>query len=68
MGVSKKQISNGELFKGYNKTKYVISGCDEGPGVCAMALTIVSLVLILASLPLSLFCVVKVVQARNLTF
>jgi len=47
MGVSKKQISN---------------GCDEGPGVCAMALTIVSLVLILASLPLSLFCVVKVVQ------
>ena len=32
-----------------------------------MALTIVSLVLILASLPLSLFCVVKVVQVRNLT-
>jgi len=47
MGSSKKNISD---------------GCDEGPGVCAMALTIVSLILILASLPLSLFCVVKVVQ------
>ena len=67
MGVSKKNISNGELKVTNCKTKNHISGCDEGPGVCAMALTIVSLVLILASLPLSLFCVVKVVQVRNLT-
>jgi len=36
--------------------------CEEGPGICAMMLTIVSLVLIVISLPLSLFCVVKVVQ------
>jgi len=36
--------------------------CEEGPGICAMMLTIVSLVLIVVSLPLSLFCVVKVVQ------
>jgi len=36
--------------------------CEEGPGICAMMLTIVSLILIVISLPLSLFCVVKVVQ------
>jgi len=36
--------------------------CEEGPGLCAMMLTIVSLLLIVVSLPLSLFCVVKVVQ------
>merc|ERR1719474_62775 len=36
--------------------------CEEGPGICAMMLTIASLILIVISLPLSLFCVVKVVQ------
>ena len=51
----------------WSDNEVTVLGCDEGPGVCAMALTIVSLVLILASLPLSLFCVVKVVQVRNFT-
>jgi len=37
-------------------------GCEEGPGVCAMALTIFSLILIIVTLPLSLVFVVKVVQ------
>jgi len=36
--------------------------CEEGPGICSLILTIGSLFLIVASLPLSLFCVVKVVQ------
>ena len=36
--------------------------CEEGPGVCALALTIFSLILIIVSLPLSLLFVVKVVQ------
>jgi len=36
--------------------------CEEGPGICALMLTIVSLVLVVISMPLSLFCVVKVVQ------
>jgi len=36
--------------------------CEEGPGICALILTIGSLFLIVASLPLSLFFVVKVVQ------
>merc|ERR1711953_844543 len=36
--------------------------CDEGPSICSLILTIGSLFLIVASLPLSLFCVVKVVQ------
>jgi len=50
MGSSKKDSSQDHL------------ACEEGPGVCALALTIVSLFLIVASLPLSLVCVVKVVQ------
>ena len=38
------------------------SACDEGPGVCSRLLTVFSLFLIIVSLPLSLFVVVKVVQ------
>jgi len=36
--------------------------CEEGPGICSLLLTIGSLLLIFASLPLSLYVVVKVVQ------
>jgi len=36
--------------------------CEEGPGICATLLTIVSLFLIVITLPFSLFFVVKVVQ------
>ena len=39
-----------------------LPGCEEGAGLCAMFITIGSLILILVSLPLSLFFVVKVVQ------
>ena len=39
-----------------------LSGCEEGPGLCALLLTVLSLLLILLTLPLSLVCVVKVVQ------
>ena len=39
-----------------------LPGCEEGPGLCALLLTVVSLLLILLALPLSLVCVVKVVQ------
>ena len=38
------------------------SVCEEGPGICSLLLTIGSLLLIFASLPLSLYVVVKVVQ------
>ena len=41
-----------------------ISVCEEGPGICSLLLTIGSLLLIFASLPLSLYVVVKVVQVR----
>ena len=37
-------------------------GCEEGPGLCAMSMTVLSLFLIVLTLPLSLFFVVKVVQ------
>merc|ERR1719391_1398467 len=36
--------------------------CEEGPGICSLLLTIGSLLLIIVSLPLSLVCVIKVVQ------
>jgi len=36
--------------------------CEEGAGVCAMLLTVISMIMIVISLPLSLFFVVKVVQ------
>ena len=40
----------------------VSAGCEEGPGICALVMTVGSLFLILVSLPLSLMFVVKVVQ------
>ena len=44
-----------------------VPACEEGPGICALLITVFSLMLIVASLPLSLFCVIKVVQVRALT-
>ena len=38
------------------------AACEEGPGVFAHLLTLASLLVILVTLPLSLFWVVKVVQ------
>ena len=40
------------------------SACDEGPGFFAQILTIFSVMLILTTMPFSLFFVVKVVQVR----
>ena len=42
-----------------------IPACEEGPGICALLLTVFSLLLIVASLPLSLVCVVKVVRVTK---
>ena len=39
--------------------------CEEGPSIVAYILTLGSLLLVLVSLPLSLFFVVKVVQVRD---
>ena len=44
-----------------------VAVCEEGPGVCSLLLTIGSLLLIFASLPLSLYVVVKVVQVNSST-
>ena len=51
-----------------NLEAVTLSGCEEGPGICALLLTVVSLLLILLALPLSLVCVVKVVQVACLLF
>ena len=39
-----------------------MSECSEGPGLCSHLLTLVSILLVLVTLPLSLLAVVKVVQ------
>ena len=49
------------LFMFHKKCMSVLV-CDEGPGICALILTIFSLFLIAVSLPVSLLWVVKVVQ------
>ena len=45
----------------FNDTKY-FSACEEGPGLCALAMTVLSLFFIIITLPLSMLFVVKVVQ------
>ena len=42
--------------------------CEEGPGICAMMMTAVSLFVIILSLPLSLMFVVKVVQVKKIKY
>ena len=42
--------------------------CEEGPGICSLLLTIGSLLLIIASLPVSLVVVIKVVQVKICLF
>ena len=49
---------------GYNTNDTV---CDEGPGVFAKFMALGSLLIVLASLPVSLFFVVKVVQVCRST-
>ena len=53
------------FFTSKRYQKYVLSlvpACDEGPGVFAKCMALGSLLLVIASLPVSLFFVVKVVQ------
>ena len=40
----------------------LLAVCEEGPGICSHLLTLISLLLILITLPFSLCCVVQVVQ------
>ena len=64
-GLSSDPISRGKNDTGNIECKYIhYSVCEEGPGVFAYFLTICSVLLILATLPFSLFMVVKVVQVR----
>ena len=39
--------------------------CDEGPGICAHLMTMISILLIMATLPFSLLMAVKVVQVNH---
>ena len=41
------------------------SVCEEGPGICSHLLTLISLLIILVTLPFSLCCVVQVVQVTR---
>ena len=46
----------------YSFSLFLFSADPEGPGICAMFLTLVSLMLVLVTLPFSLCVTVKVVQ------
>ena len=48
------------LFKYFSYL--MIPACEEGPGLCALAMTVLSLFFIIITLPLSMLFVVKVVQ------
>ena len=45
-----------------NNTNSIIAACEEGPGVCSLLLTVVSFIMIVATLPFSLLYTIKVVQ------
>ena len=51
-----------EIIFPKNPTAHFATVCEEGPGICALIMTIGSLLLIVVSLPVSLLFVVKVVQ------
>ena len=45
---------------------FLFAACEEGQGICAHLLIVISIVFIFLTLPFSLCCVVKVVQVRPL--
>ena len=51
-------ISTGSLVQDF------FTACEEGQGICAHLLIVISIVFIFLTLPFSLCCVVKVVQVR----
>ena len=55
-----KNGTRSELFRKEKSTEHI--QCEEGPGIVAYLLTLGSFLLVAASLPFSLFFVVKVVQ------
>ena len=57
--------SRWEYWQYISSHKITFSVCDEGAGLCAMLMTVISLIMILVTLPFSLFFVVKVVQVRS---
>ena len=56
-------VPSKSLFCAGLKSHYE-AACEEGPGVFSHLLTLCTLVLVVATLPFSLFFVVKVVQVR----
>lgn len=52
-------ISNGQGAKPHSAIE---KACTEGPGICAIFLTLGSILMIVATLPMSLFVTIKVVQ------
>jgi len=55
------------MENGNNDMEHKDEACEEGPGICAHLLTLFSVLIIIATLPFSLFCVIKVVQEYERT-
>ena len=58
------QIENAELKTKTDKYPFILAS-NKGPGLCSNLLTICSILLIVVTLPLSLFYVVKEVQVGS---
>ena len=64
-GASADHIGGSWYSSAFGLTDVPISACEEGPGICSHLISVFSLFLIAASLPLSLFFVIKVVQVSH---
>ena len=62
---SVEKIGKYEQNVSVSKFLFLISACEEGQGICAHLLVIGSVLLIIVTLPFSLFFVVKVVQVLS---
>ena len=60
--LSSNYSEKGQITEALSQKQQKELDCSEGPGLCAHLLTLISVLLILVSLPLSLMFVVKVVQ------
>ena len=57
-----KKVLKKSSFRGSSTIIYLFSVCDEGPSLFAELLKLLSILLILSTMPFSLFFIVKVVQ------
>ena len=56
------EVDHAVLEQNTDVSPFLFAACEEGPGICSHLLTLASVLIIMATLPLSLLMAVKVVQ------